>query len=76
MTPQEYMERIDALLAAGDDAGVLSPAARFGSEVHPQLRVEELDRVAGTLEGAAMAVSLEAACPAHPEPKRGARRPT
>jgi hypothetical protein len=73
MTPCEYLARIDELLSAGDDQGVLDLAGEFGPLVHPQLGIEDLSRVYGTLEGCIMAVNFDAAARAQESAERPAR---
>jgi hypothetical protein len=59
MTPREYLKRIDALLAAGEQQAILDLAGRYGPEVHPRLTDAEMESVGGVLECCAMAVQLE-----------------
>ncbi len=67
MTPQEYLERIDELLEAGQEEAILELGERYAAEIHPQLSNEELAGVHGVFHGAIMAVKLEEASKAHDE---------
>ena len=60
MTSQEYLERLKALVATGQDQAILDLAQQFGPEVHPQLSDADLARVSGVLHGAVMALDLAA----------------
>ena len=61
MTPEQYLERIRELLAAGRDEAILDLAQQFGPEVHPKPSDAELDLLRGTLKGAVMSVKLSQA---------------
>lgn len=66
MTPQEYVEQIKLLVASGQDQQALDFSAKYHQLVEEDLSNADLHRVDGMLEGAAMAVSLEAWATASP----------
>ena len=61
MTPHEYLQQLDALLAEGQHQTILDLAGRFGSEVHSQLSPRDMESVVGVLEYCAMEVEFAAA---------------
>jgi hypothetical protein len=77
MTPQEYLQQLDALLAQGQHQTILDLAARFGAEVHSRLNARDMESVVGVLEYCATEVEFAAAdtaqeaTPAAPIQQRG-----
>jgi hypothetical protein len=69
MTPQDYVDRIAALIRDGHDEAALALAERHSRDMLPRLSAEQLVRVGDMLEGAALAVEIAAAArAARPEP--------
>jgi hypothetical protein len=60
-TPEQYLEQLGRLVAAGLDRETLEFAQSFEPHVNPELTPEQIDFVGGILEGSAMAVKMEEA---------------
>ena len=58
MTPDEYIRQLGQLLAELKDREALDFAAEYEPTVQPPLTIEQIDLVAGALQGAAMAVAM------------------
>lgn len=56
-----YIEQVGRLVGAGRHREALDFAARFEPAVEPPLGLDEIDRVTGLLEQAAMALDMEGA---------------
>ncbi len=73
MTPDEYVDRLGALVAAGRDEEALELAARFDPGMRPHLSPQQIDIVSGMMESAEMAVHVARAVQArqdrHERPK-------
>lgn len=65
MTPEQFVESIERLIAEGKDRDSLDFAKRFGLEVRPTLTAEQLDHVGGMLEGSIMLIQAREAGAAH-----------
>ena len=59
MTPKQYLAQLRELISAGRDQEALDFAAQYHVRMRPQMSAEEVDLVAGALEGAAMAVTMD-----------------
>ncbi len=68
MTPDEYLARLDALVAAGCHREALDYSAHAWQLIDPPLTIEQREGASGLLEIAATVVSLEEA--ASPPPDR------
>lgn len=58
MTPEQFLARVAALVAAGKEQEALDAAHATGPEVRPALTADQFARLGGMLEGAAMSVNL------------------
>jgi hypothetical protein len=56
MPPDEYLDRLGALIAAGRDEEALELADRLDLAMRPRLSPEQLDVVSGMTESAELAV--------------------
>jgi hypothetical protein len=66
MTPEEYLARIDALMADGRHREALAFSAAEASRIAPPLTVEQRESLYGPMEMAATLASLEHDAPALP----------
>jgi hypothetical protein len=57
MTPQQYVEHLEALIASGRDQEALDFAEQVGPAPLWQLSADDFERVTAMMEGAQMAVS-------------------
>ena len=60
MTPEQYTAEMEALVAVGADEQIVALARQYGNTIHPQLTVDEIDRLFGVIESAVMALDLKA----------------
>jgi hypothetical protein len=58
MSPDDFIDQVGRLIETGHDQEALDFAARVGPAVKPALSFDQLDRVSGLLEGAAMATDM------------------
>lgn len=58
MSPDQYIEQLERLVAEGKDREALDFAARGEPAVRPPLSIEQIDHVGGMLEMVAMAVAM------------------
>ena len=61
MRANAYVEQVGRLVSAGRHREALDFAAQFEPTVEPPLDLDEIDRVTGLLEQAAMVVDIESA---------------
>ncbi len=59
MTPEQYLDQLGELMAAGRDRDALAFAKEMKASLDRRLSLEQIDFVGGLLEGAAMAVAME-----------------
>jgi hypothetical protein len=71
MTPDEFVEQVGRLIESGRDQDALDLAARVGPSVKSALSFDQIDRISGLLEGAAMAADMSRATAAQGESGAG-----
>jgi hypothetical protein len=59
MTPEEFVERVGALVVAHRDRDALELVSRLLPTMAPAMTAEQITRVADMMHGAEMAVDLE-----------------
>ena len=65
MRPEQYIERLEELIAAGQDEAALDFSIRARADLRPELNADQFDHVAALMEGAIMTVKMSDAAEAH-----------